>query len=52
MKVKVVANISGDKKVPLIMNVLTLEDACSFVDYFAMYCDDFDVKIYVSPEGE
>lgn len=48
MKVKIIANMSGDKEVPLIMDVAELEDACAFVDYFAMYRDDFDVQIIVS----
>lgn len=32
MKVKIIANMSGDKEVPLIMDVAELEDACAFVD--------------------
>lgn len=48
MKVRIIANMSGDKEVPLIMDVADLDDACAFVSYFAMYRDDFDVQIIVS----
>ena len=48
MKVKIIANMSGDKEVPLVMNVAELDDACAFVNYFAMCHDGFDVQIIVS----
>lgn len=51
MKVKVVANINGDKNAPLVVNVLSLDDACSIVDYFSITGDPFDVQIFVSHEG-